>query len=166
MIISKNKFFKGNLLERFMAEKQKNWIEKNPVLAGFIGFFLLLILILIFSGGNKDSTSIQPNKNTGSSVSESSAIELMEIAFIGGYSQGEIKTLIDATMRLYSLPITEENYQRLGSVLVTLRKETGVSEMNILTCMKAMDYKNTIGGDITPEKAVTDSAAICAATLA
>ena len=30
---------------------------------------------------------------------------------------------MDIAMRLHSLPITEENYSRAGSVLVTLRKE-------------------------------------------
>lgn len=141
---------------------KENWIKKHPIWTGVIGIFLLFILIGVFSGGDNNSTSTQ-NQNTGA---ESSAIEMMEVAFIGGHSQGEIKTLIDATMRLNSLPITEENYQRLGSVLVTLRKETGVSEMDILTCMKAADYRNSVGGDIIPKKAVTDSAAICAALLA
>lgn len=104
-------------------------------------------------------------EESSNSVSDMNAIEMMEVAFIGGHSEAEIKTLIDQTMKLYSLPINEENYQRLGSVLVSLRKETGVSEMDILKCMKAADYKNTIGEDITAEKAVTDSAAICATTL-
>ncbi len=146
---------------------KENWIKKHPVWTGVIGVIVLFVLIGIFSGGDNTSTNTQSNQNTGgNSGSESSAIEMMEAAFIGGHSQGEIKTLIDATMRLNSLPLTEENYQRLGSVLVSLRKETGVSEMDILTCMKAADYRNSVGGDITPEKAVTDSAAICAALLA
>ena len=147
--------------------EKENWIKKHPVWTGIIGVLLLFILIGIFSGGdNSPTTNTQPNQNIESnSVLKSSAIEMMEVAFIGEYSQGEIKTLIDATMQINSLPITEENYQRLGSVLVTLRKETGVSEMDILTCMKAADYKNSVGGNITPEKAVTDSAAICATLL-
>ncbi|MBU2104630.1 MAG: hypothetical protein KKF67_02565 [Nanoarchaeota archaeon] len=151
-----------------MDVKKKNWFKEHPVLTGIIGVVILFVIIGMFSGGdNNTSTNTQSNKNTGgNSDSEPSAIEMMEVAFIGGYSQGEIKTLIDATMQLNSLPITEENYQRLGSVLVTLRKEIGVSEMDILTCMKAADYRNSVGGDITPEKAVTDSAAICATLLA
>lgn len=139
---------------------KENWIKKHPVWTGVIGVFLLFILIALFSGGGNSMNT--QNQNTGL---ESSAIEMMEVAFIGDHSQGEIKTLIDATMRINSLPITEENYQRLGSVLVTLRKETGVSEMDILTCMKAADYRNSVGGNITPKKAVTDSAGICAALL-
>lgn len=140
---------------------KENWIKKHPVWTGVIGVFLLFILIALFSGGD-NSTNTQ-NQNTGS---ESSAIEMMEVAFIGDYSQGEIKTLIDATMQLNSLPLTEENYQRLGSVLVTLRKEYGVSEMDILTCMKVADYRNSVGGDITPKNAVIESTSICAILLA
>lgn len=140
-------------------ESKNNWFKQHPIWTGVIGVFLLFTLIWIFSGGDNSSTQ---NQN---SDSESSAIEMMESAFIGDYSQGEIKTLIDATMRLNSLPLTEENYQRLGSVLVTLRKETGVSEIDVLTCMKAADYRNSVGGNITPKKAIIDSASLCAVIL-
>ncbi len=142
-------------------KKDKNWIKRHPIWTGIIGLFALGLIIIIFSSGG-DNSSTQ-NQNSGP---ESSAIEMMEVAFIGDYSQGEIKTLIDATMRLNSLPLTEENYQRLGSVLVTLRKEKGVSEMEILTCMKAADYRNSVGGNITPKDAVIESASICAVLLA
>ena len=60
------------------------------------------------------------------------AIEQMEIAFIGGHSQAEIKAKIDRAMDLYDLAKTSENYSRAGSVLVALRKEYGPSEMAIL----------------------------------
>lgn len=148
--------------------KNNNWFKKHPVLTGIISVVILFVIIGMFSGGdNNTPTNTQSNKNTEKNPDlESSAIEMMEVAFIGDYSQGEIKTLLDVTMQLNSLPITEENYQRLGSVLVTLRKEIGVSEMDILTCMKAADYRNSVGGNITPEKAVGESAAICATLLA
>jgi len=37
--------------------------------------------------------------------------------------------------------------------------------MDILTCMKFADYKNSVGGEITPKDAIIDSASICAVLL-
>lgn len=59
----------------------------------------------------------------------------MEVAFDGNYSQEEIKPRLDQAMRLYGLPRTDENYSRAGSVLVTMRKEIGPTEMQILDYM-------------------------------
>lgn len=147
---------------------KETWIKKHPVWSGVIGFFLLFILIGIFSSGdNSSTTNTQPNQNTNTktSIEKMTALEQMEIAFIGSFSYNEIKERMDSVMQQYGLSMTNENYSRFGSVLVTLRKDYGISEMDILTCIKAMDYKNTIGGNVTPEKAITDSAAICSATL-
>jgi len=145
---------------------KENWIKKHPVWSGVIGVFLLFILVGIFSGGDNSSTpNTSYTDNTKTAVEKMTTLEQMEIAFVGGYSYDEIKGHIDQVMQQSGLSMTNENYSRFGSVLVTLRKETGVSEMDILTCMKAADYRNSVGGNITPEKAVTDSAAICATLL-
>lgn len=68
-------------------------------------------------------------------VSQMSAVEQMVIAFEGNHSAERIKAGMDKTLPLYSLPTTEENYSRAGSVLVELRKKTGVNEMDILDCI-------------------------------
>lgn len=146
--------------------KKENWIKEYPIWSGVIGIILLFILIGLSSGGDNSSTSYtKSTSDTKTIVEKMTALEQMEIAFIGGFSYNEIKERMDLVMQQYGLSITNENYSRFGSVLVTLRKETGVSEMDILTCMKAMDYKNAIVGNATPEKAIIDSAAICSATL-
>jgi len=93
-----------------------------------------------------------------SPVDEMSALEQMEIAFDGGYTKENIQNNLDATMKLYNLSITEENYKRAGSVLVTLRKEYGVIEMDILKCMI---QSHVSGVDIS----FPDEAAICTAIL-
>ena len=59
----------------------------------------------------------------------------MELAFVGNPHKSEIKSQLEMAMELYNLPITEENYSRAGSVLVTMRKELGVKEMDILRYM-------------------------------
>ncbi|MFH1798002.1 MAG: hypothetical protein ABH844_01475 [Candidatus Omnitrophota bacterium] len=62
-------------------------------------------------------------------------IAQMEIAFEGNYSKLQIRKRLNKAMELYNLPKTEENYSRAGSALVTLRKEFGPSEMEILSYM-------------------------------
>ena len=76
-----------------------------------------------------------PNSLAQSSSVPSDPLAQMEIAFEGNYSKAQIKEFMDLAMKLYSLPITNENYSRAGSALVALRKEVGPSEMNILSYM-------------------------------
>jgi hypothetical protein len=76
------------------------------------------------------ATSVSSNP-----VSRMTALEQMEIAFVGGYSASQIKSRIEHAMDLYGLPITEDNRSRAGSVLVALRKEFGPAEMDILDYM-------------------------------
>ncbi len=146
---------------------KENWIKKHPVWSGVIGVFLLFILIGMFSGGdNSSTTNTQNTDNTKTAVEKMTALEQMEIAFVGDYSYDEIKSRIDSVMQQYGLSTTNENYSRFGSSLVAVRKETGAPEMEILTCMKSLDYRNTIGWDkITAEKAVPDAVGLCGATL-
>jgi hypothetical protein len=77
---------------------------------------------------------VNPPRKT-QTVATMTALEQAAIAFDGGYSAEEIKARLDEVLRLYNVPITEENYLRAGSALVTLRKTNGVSEMRILDHM-------------------------------
>lgn len=65
----------------------------------------------------------------------SDPLSQMELVFRGNYTKSQIKKRLDKAMKLYKLEITKENYSRAGSVLVTLRKETGQKEMDILNYM-------------------------------
>ncbi len=145
---------------------KENWIKKHPVWSGVIGVILLFILIGLFSGGDNNSTNYtKSTSDTKTAVEKITALEQMEIAFVDGYSYNEIKEHIDFVMQQYGLSKTNENYSRFGSALVTLRKDYGISEMDILTCMKFADYKNSVGGEIAPKDAIIDSASICAILL-
>ena len=148
---------------------KENWIKKHPVWSGVIGVILLSMLIPVMlvlgtfafiefdsSFGDNSSTSNSYIDNTA--VEKRTALEQMEIAFVGDFSYNEIKNRIDEVMQQYGLSMT--------SALVGVRKETEVSEMDILTCMKSLDYRNTIGYDkITAEKSILDAIGICGATL-
>lgn len=58
----------------------------------------------------------------------------MSIAFEGYPEEEEIKSLMEAVLKKYKIEQTNKNRLAIGSVLVTLRKESviGVTEMDIL----------------------------------
>lgn len=63
------------------------------------------------------------------------ALGMMEVAFDGNYTRAEIKPMLDQAMTIYGVEITEENYSRAASSLIVMRKENGVTEMDILDYM-------------------------------
>ena len=89
-------------------------------------------------------------------VASLTALEKMEIAFQGGYSRDQIAPILHATMRQFGSVPTEAKRTHWSDVLVVLRKDSGVPEMEILRCMRAMG----------PQQIKFDAAAaICATTL-
>lgn len=87
------------------------------------------------------------------------SLEKMSLAFKGGYSVSQVKSLLDPVMTSSNLALTEENYNRAGSVLVVMRKEYGVNEMTILRCMKSAYSKSK------SNVSFSDMAAICVVAL-
>lgn len=83
------------------------------------------------------STDDSPSSGGSTSAVESmTPLEQMEIAFVGGYSEEEIKPLLDEVLRLYNWSTDDQSRRRAGNILVTLRRETGVGEMRILDYMR------------------------------
>ena len=62
-------------------------------------------------------------------------MEKMVVVYRGNHSYDRIKGRMDEAMRLYNLPTAERNYERAASALIELRKSTGATEMDLLTCM-------------------------------
>lgn len=62
-------------------------------------------------------------------------LDMMEVVFKGNYTRQEIKTTLDRAMTLYGVPINEDNYNHYGDILLNLRKNTSVKEMDILNSM-------------------------------
>ena len=70
---------------------------------------------------------------SGCSDSDSEALDKMFAVFVGNHSKGEIQLNLDQALRLYGVQISEDNYNRYGSVLVRLRRDIGgATEMEIL----------------------------------
>ena len=102
-------------------------IVKEGMMKSIIVLSLALILsICAFS---------QAQENLSSQVDGFIALEKMGIAFNGNYSKAEIKKSMDKAMKLYNLTINEENYNRAASVLIVMRKEYNITEMDILDYM-------------------------------
>jgi hypothetical protein len=82
----------------------------------------------------------QPSSDAGRisttrTSADTDALDMMVVAFEGGYSRAEIKERMDKAMTLYGLSLSEDEYNRAGSVLVALRNKSGISEMKILNYM-------------------------------
>jgi hypothetical protein len=88
---------------------------------------LLLSILMITacsSGGNRNESKSNPT-----------AIEMMADVFEGNHSKVTVKEKMDAVMTAYNVEITEKNYEKCGSALVSLRKATGVTEIDIIENM-------------------------------
>lgn len=94
--------------------------------------------------------------DTSIAIQSASAYEMMEVVFIGKPKKATIQPLLEAVMKKYSLPVTEENLLRTSSALVSLRKSSavGVTEMEILKHM----YQQGPRGDSFANQAGMSSA--------
>ena len=93
-----------------------------------IGLLLFVGVLILVACDSSQERSVN-------AVAQMTALQQMELAFEGGYTQQQIKPRLDKALQLYGLPITEENYKRAGSVLVALREHYGTKEMDILDYM-------------------------------
>ena len=85
-------------------------------------FFTALLLAVI----SCEKESSQPNSID--------AYSMMETAFEGYPAKSEIQPIMQSVLNKYNLEESEENLQKVGSVLVSLRKQSvlGVTELEIL----------------------------------
>lgn len=130
----------GEKLEDSNLQLPKLAPEKESVLEKILNKPRNLLIILMLSIFVPATLAWSMNI-TGSSSSSTAAVKQLSvfdkllIAFEGGYSMDEIMERMSKTMTLYGLELTEENYSRAGSVLVSMRNEYGVQEMEILDYM-------------------------------
>ncbi|MEN8205239.1 MAG: hypothetical protein ABFS24_04415 [Pseudomonadota bacterium] len=82
----------------------------------------LLVAILLMLTGCPDIEPPDP------------VLDRLLIVFQGHHSKRQIQSKLDQAFRLYGVPITEENYTRYGSILVSLRRnvDSSATEMEIL----------------------------------
>jgi Skp family chaperone for outer membrane proteins len=85
---------------------------------------VVFALMLLISCGSSQS---EENENP-------TAYEMMETAFEDFPSESKIKPMMEDVMKTYNMQVTEENLQKVASMLIGLRKESkvGVTEMEIL----------------------------------
>lgn len=111
-----------------MAEETQPKKKSN-----FKTLFIVLGVILVFMMALAFLSSSPAD--VGERVKQLSALDQMEMVFEGTYTRYQIQRELDTAMGLYNVEINEENYNTTGSVLVALRKEFNVQEMDILDFM-------------------------------
>lgn len=108
--------------------------QEKKQIGTFKGFLIILIALIvgffIFSGGSKDNNQPPTTQNN-----TPDALDMMTSTFTGDYNRDQIKIKVDEVLNLYKLPINDENYSRTGSMLISLKKENNVKEMDMLNCM-------------------------------
>lgn len=90
-----------------------------------VGIVLVTSLTACSSGSEKSQPTSVPTN----------ALAQMEIAFEGSPQQATLQSALDKAFAAVNMTETEDNLSRAGSTLVAMRKEYGISEMDILACM-------------------------------
>lgn len=140
-----------------------------------VGIVLLLIGSTPFGNATPQITEEGRRKLEAQKAYTSDALVQMSQVFVdedgnrgllAGVSPPKIKLLLDRALPLAGEKVTEDNYSRSGSSLVTLRKKFGVPEMDILGCV-AYSWKEITFALKLTGKAVTfpSVAAACAISV-
>lgn len=111
---------------------------------GVVEFFLLhprlfiVALFVVIMGTVMATTAARLRTPENSQVKNPTAIDMMHVAFVGRHSASEIEAQMRRAAAAFDLPATDQNFSRMGSALVALRKESRVPEMELLHCARAM----------------------------
>lgn len=125
--------------------------------------FITLLFTAFMAGAIMSSGSKQSSGSAKYSRSANpTALEMMRVAFVGGHSASEIEDQVRRTATVFNLPATDQNFSRMGSALVALRKDTRVPEMELVRCARAMG-EEVVGTNIQLD--FPSAAGLCAATL-
>lgn len=135
---------------------------------GVVEFFLLhprlfiVALFVVIMGTVMATTAARLRTPENSQVKNPTAIDMMHVAFVGRHSASEIEARMRRAAAAFDLPATDQNFSRMGSALVALRKESRVPEMELLRCARAMgdEVKET---NVKPD--FPSAAGMCAVTL-
>ncbi len=96
---------------------------------------------------------------SGQNAMDMTALEKMEAVFVGDFSKNEIKASVDRALIAYGVRRDELQYEKLGSALVGMRKETNVPEMVILAC--TVEFKK----QVTRQVSLPDAVGMCASAF-
>ena len=125
------------------------------------GCLTLVLIGIIFMAAamnnsmNSPSTPSAPRPNP---TATPDALTKLTAVFVGGATKDHIKMLLNESLALYNLPISEEYYHKAGSAMIALRETSNVREIDILTCMIKSHVPNM-------KLQYHEGAALCATTL-
>lgn len=83
---------------------------------------------------NSSSTNTMTSSSTPSQIADKDHYKVIHMAFDGFPDKEDIQPMLEAVMKRYNIPTTNDNILKVGNILVVLRKESnvGVTEMEIL----------------------------------
>jgi hypothetical protein len=119
---------------------------------------LRLLLLAALAVPALVACSVQPEADPEPPPSD--PLDQMLISFNGNPSKTEIKQAMDDALNATDTAISDENYSRAGSVLVTFRKEYGIDEMDVLECVPTATRDPRV-----PELSFPNVAAVCVTDL-
>lgn len=131
------------------AKAQRPWYKKKRfILGGPLGLLVVAAALSppvekkaevgaseVTTTSEAISTPTTQEEPERSEADDLPVLDQMSIGFEGSPSRNEVQSPIDPVMSAYGLEITDENYERAGSSLVTLHDKLGIPEMEILECM-------------------------------
>lgn len=104
-------------------------------------WLLLPLFIILTACGGPNELSEADEQAT---LDAMTALELMSNAFEGQPSESEIESPLLDAMNCFELADTEENRKRAGNVLVAMRLDYEVDEMDIIDEMNRMDCRTNL----------------------
>ncbi len=117
-----------------MEVKENKNSNKNIVMGFMVVFASLFVLGMIIR--DKDAKlNAKPKEEIVEEKPD--ALIMMESVFVGEHSKEAIKGRLGKLLRTYKMEVSEDNYNKVGSVLITLSKESksNISEMELADCM-------------------------------
>lgn len=95
----------------------------------------LPLVILIIVGAFLGRSMLSPSEATNSHAAEMSSVEKMQIAFAGEHTSEQVRSTMEHLLALFDMAPSSSNLEHNASILVQMRKDTGVPELRIADCM-------------------------------
>src|SRR5687768_12256960 len=118
------------------SSKRKLYFVVGALLLGMVALSVLANNQPLGAATIKSSEKIKPD-----------ALSMMESVFVGEPSREELQAKMDQLLSTYHMESTEENYTKVGSMLVSLRKNSKVSVMELADCI-IDSHEKTVNQDL------------------
>lgn len=95
----------------------------------------LSLFTLIVIGAIAGKGMLSGSEATSRPIQEMTATEKMQIAFAGDHTADEVQRKMERLLASFDMAPSNSNLEHNASILVRMRKDTGVPELRIADCM-------------------------------